>query len=172
MTGISLRRRAYDRSVTVAPTHSRRSFVRFVAVLGAACLVVGGCSDDDPPPAATSSARSEPARTSVRPTYLLAPTLRCLERSTRISTTRETQEPRLRALRDLAQQTSVIASVGAETVGLAVVASPAHARLLADLLKAPDDPSRIAVRHNAVLVFLPRARAASNEVAACLRPSG
>ena len=121
---------------------------------------------------------SAPARTETEPNteseslYGLQPTLRCLERRPRLATSTAATTRRLQALRDLAQRTSVVAQLEGDTVGVAVVQSSAHASLLAELLRAPEDPHRIIRRRNAVLLFLPRARDVFDVVVGCLRPAG
>lgn len=163
------------------------------------CLasLLAGCSNDGAapsiPPASTQQAEQQetaenagqgtneaeapaPARTETEPEpeslYALQPTLRCLERRPRLATSSAATTRRLQALRDLAQRTSVIAQLEGERVGIAVVQSSAHASLVAELLRAPEDPHRIIRRRNAVLLFLPRARDVFDVVVGCLRPAG
>ena len=145
------------------------------------CLasLLAGCFNDGAapsiPPASTQQAEPQetaentgqgtneaeaptPARTESEPEaeslYALQPTLRCLERRPRLAVSTTATTPRLQALRDLAQRTSVIAQLEGESVGIAVVQSSAHASLVAELLRAPEDPHRIVRRRNAVLLFL------------------
>lgn len=133
---------------------------------------VAACTDEESSAPSTappsSSMRSEPK---APPLYVLRSTLRCLKRRHADAVTGvATGDDRLRALRDLAQRTSVIVRVRRQVVGLAVAQTAAHAELLADLLRAPDDPYRIVLRRNAVLLFLPAARSAFTVVTACLSP--
>ena len=75
-------------------------------------------------------------------------------------------DPQLRALRDLAQRTSLQVRVQGETFGIAF----GNGKLLAELLRAPDNPYVLEVRGDALLVYRPVARAWAQVVRACLRP--
>ena len=54
---------------------------------------------------------------------------------------------------------------GGQTLGLAF----ANAQLLADLLRVPNDPYRMQVRRNALLMYPPAARGQVEIVLSCLR---
>ena len=134
-------------------------------------------SDDDTPSADTgeqSSGSTIPVLTTgptsptpnlAPPPYELAATRRCLRSAgVAVSPIRST-DPRLRALGDLAQRTSLELHLGGQTLGLAF----ANAQLLADLLRVPDDPYRMQVRRNALLMYPPAARGQVEIVLSCLR---
>ena len=74
-------------------------------------------------------------------------------------------DPRLRALGDLAQKTSLQARREGETIGLAF----GDTRLLASLLRVPNDPYRLEVRRNALLMYRPAARRQATALRGCLR---
>jgi hypothetical protein len=74
--------------------------------------------------------------------------------------------PRLQALGDLAQRSSLAARSGGKIVGLGFGDAP----LLAELLAVPNDPYTIETRGNALLLYLPSARRQAAAVRACLRP--
>ncbi len=136
----------------------------------AVALFAGGCSgEESSPPAPPPPPVTTTETTVAEPLYALQPTLRCIKRRATLMTA--PADDRLRALRDLAQRTSALVRFQRQEVGIAVVESEAHAKLLADLLVAPDDPYRIVLRRNAVLLFLPRARVAFRFAAGCLRSS-
>ena len=97
------------------------------------------------------------------------PTRRCLEGSGATVGPVEPRDQRLQALRDLAQQTSFEARFGAAVVAVAVTAGPAASAQLADLLLVPDDPYRVVVDRNALVMHLPAADAAFRATVACLR---
>jgi hypothetical protein len=167
---------------------SRRT--RLALAASAICLVsvAAGCRGEDtssppliPPDSTTRTQRSDATGRATPPgstvftaphvakPYALHATLRCLKRRPDVTTTTQTKNPRLRAMRDLAQRTSVVVRSRQQDVGLAVLPSEGDARLLAELLRAPDDPYRIVLRRNAVLFFLRSARASFATTADCLR---
>ncbi len=151
---------------------SKRRAARGALVLAlgaAASSLVVGCGNGESagtptlsqPLATTTEPRKNPAR------YALGPTRSCLEeRGAAVSPIRPA-DPQLRALRDLAQRTSLEVRFRGETVGLAF----GDAKLLAELLRVPDDPYLVDVRRNAVLMYRPSARAEARVVQSCLRPS-
>lgn len=99
------------------------------------------------------------------PVYAIEPTRRCL-RSTgaAVSAIRST-DPRLRALGDLAQRTSLEVRLDGRPLGVAF----GNAELLESLLRVPDDPYRLEVRGNVLLMFRPTARVQAGVVRGCLR---
>ena len=97
--------------------------------------------------------------------YALAPTRSCLHTAgAAVSPVRST-DPRLQALGDLAQRTSLEVRLDGDTMGLAF----GDTRLLESLLRVPDDPYRLEVRRNALLMYEPAARDAAAVVRGCLR---
>lgn len=133
-------------------------------------LVAGGCFGEKSSPPVPPAATTETTETKVaEPPYAFKPTLRCIKQRAAVVTA--TSGGRFQALHDLTQRTSARVRFERQDVGLAVVESEGHARLLAELLLVPDDPYRIVRRRNAVLLFLPRARAAFEFAAGCLRSS-
>jgi hypothetical protein len=76
---------------------------------------------------------------------------------------------RLRALRDLAQKTSIQARVKGAVVGLAITRSAAEASFLYELLQVPRDPLRLERVRNVVLLSPKRPVAARLVVISCLR---
>ncbi|MCP9485243.1 MAG: hypothetical protein MSC30_05255 [Gaiellaceae bacterium MAG52_C11] len=97
--------------------------------------------------------------------YALEPTRSCLNAAgAAVSPVRST-DPRLRALGDLAQRTSLEVRLDGRTLGLAF----GDARLLESLLVVPDDPYRLEVRRNALLMYRPDARDAAAVLRGCLR---
>ena len=148
------------------------------ALLALVALVVVARSDsnDDPaasiqPPttsATTGQAKTGPTTTSAPPLspYELAPTRRCLRSAgVEVSAVRST-DSRLRALGDLAQRTSLELKFGGRGLGLAF----GDARLLRSLLLVPNDPYRLEVRRNVLLMYPPSARDEAALVRRCLRP--
>jgi hypothetical protein len=112
-------------------------------------------------PTAAPNTSSAPARA-----YSLAATRRCLVAAGLSVGPVGKPNPRLQALGDLAQRTSVAVRSGRNVVGLAF----GNAEFLAELLAVPNDPYRIETRRNALLLYLPAARATATAVRACLRP--
>jgi pyruvate/2-oxoglutarate dehydrogenase complex dihydrolipoamide acyltransferase (E2) component len=131
--------------------------------------------------AATVTQKSEPAATTEEPrtttsgpattaptaprSYALAPTRRCLlDAGFAVSKVRST-DPRLRALGDLAQRTSLELSRDGQTMGLAFT----DTQLLMSLLQVPNDPYLLEARRNALLMYRPAGRAQAKVVFGCLR---
>lgn len=130
-----------------------------VAALTLTSVAVGDGALGAGSPAAT---RAEAAS----PRYQLPATRRCLVgRGAAVSTSRPS-DTRLRALRDLAQHTSVVVRLDGRSVGLAL----GDTELLVDLLRVPNDPYRVDVRGNAVVMYRPVARPQADVVRSCLRP--
>lgn len=153
-----------------AKRRASRGALVLVLVLGAAATsLLAGCGDRQsartPTEPQAAAASTESRRASAG--YALEATRKCLEqRGLAVSPIRPT-DARLRALRDLAQHTSLQVRLRGKTVGLAL----GDARLLAELLRVPDDPYLVDVRRNAVLMYRPSARAEARVVQTCLRPS-
>lgn len=97
--------------------------------------------------------------------YALAPTRSCLlAAGAAVSPVRAT-DPRLRALGDLAQRTSLEVRLDGRTLGVAF----GDAVLLESLLRVPDDPYTLEVRRNALLMYRRDAREAAGILRGCLR---
>lgn len=141
---------------------------RAVAASMAATVVIGlsaGCGDepDSSHPDGTTTTQQT---TTVEPRYSLARTRRCLDDEGLAVQRISGDDPRLQALGDLAQQTSIEVRRDGELVGLAL----GDAELLADLLAVPSDPYTIETQGNAVLLYRPAARGVAGVVRRCLRP--
>lgn len=123
-------------------------------------VATAGCNTtSDGDPAGTTTATPTPRQ------YVFGPTRRCLlEKGARVSPLRA-EGGRLRELAAFAQKTSYEVRLDGHTVALAF----GNAGLLAELLTVPDNPYRLEVRGNVLLMFLPRARAQATEVRSCLR---
>jgi hypothetical protein len=133
-------------------------------IVAALALAIAGCGsgggDSEAPPT------GPPGTTEITPRYALAPTRRCLvERGARVAALRS-NDPRLKALGDLAQRTSLAVRLDGRTVGVAV----GDVALLVDLLRVPGDPFTLDVHGNALLMYRPEARAQADIVRDCLRP--
>lgn len=116
------------------------------------------------PPAAGAGRTVAAPRAS--PPYALAPTRRCLHSAGFAVSSISSADPRLRALGDLAQRTSLELGRDGRTLGLAL----GDARLLESLLRVPDDPYRLEVRRNALLMFRSGDQDQAALVRGCLRP--
>ncbi len=127
---------------------------------GLLALLAGGCDGGSGP--ATTATRPEPR-------YSLAATVACLQSRGAVVARVRPVDTRLRALRDLAQRISRVARVGSGTLGFAVARDSGQAQVLAELLAVPDDPYRIAVRGNVVLMYRPSSRRAFAVALSCLR---
>lgn len=144
------------------------------AVLAASAI--GACGGDDggersaPVPRGSTEAASRSRSTPSKPIHSLPLTLRCLERRRLSVDRRLPTDPRLRALRDLAQRTSVVVQVRRAQVGLAVASGISEAELLVELLRAPG-PYRILRRRNAVVVYRRAQASEALEITRCLRPA-
>jgi hypothetical protein len=101
----------------------------------------------------------------VPPQFAFAPTRRCLLAKGALVSRLRAESGRLRELAGFAQRTSFAVRLRRRTVALAF----GNAELLAELLAVPDNPYRIEVISNALLMFLPHARAQAAEVRSCLR---
>jgi hypothetical protein len=101
--------------------------------------------------------------------YSRTPTLACLRKKGAVVGRVVPVNNRMRALRDLAQKTSVQARVGKATIGLVFARSHSEAVLLVELLTVPRDPYLLE-RHDNVVVLSPKtARAARSSVIGCLK---
>jgi hypothetical protein len=137
------------------------SAVALAACAGAGC---GGNSSAEASTAATGG-QSASSATPVKK-YTLAATRRCLVAARFRVGPIGKPNPRLQALGDLAQRSSLAARSGGKVVGVAF----GDAALLAELLAVPHDPYTIETRGNALLLYLPSARRQAAAVRACLRP--
>jgi hypothetical protein len=127
-------------------------------------------TEPEEPAATTEEAQPDTSGSAVTaptppPAYALEPTRRCLQDAGFAVSKVRSADPRLRALGDLAQRTSLEARRGGQTLGLAL----GDTRLLASLLRVPNDPYRLEVSRNAILMYRPSARDAATLVRGCLR---
>ena len=113
-----------------------------------------------------TSESGQPSTTMTTPRrYAFEPTRRCLvANGARVSRLRA-EEGRLRELAAFAQKTSFAVRLDGRTVAVAF----GNADLLAELLTVPDNPYKLEVRDNVLLMFLPRAREQASAVRSCLR---
>ena len=148
-----------------------------VLMIGAAialAVVAFGVSDSDDQPAARGTTLAETTTTggatttdsAPAPPYALGPTRRCLRSAGFTVSAIRSDDPRLRALGDLAQRTSLELTRDGHTLGLAF----GDTRLLESLLRVPNDLYRLEVRRNALLMYRPGALADAVVVRRCLRP--
>jgi hypothetical protein len=131
-----------------------------------ACLVLASaaCSDGD------RSDRSDTGSTaSPDAVYTSVSTSRCLEQRGVTVTEVQPANSRFQALRDLAQQSSLQASVGDESAAIAFTKGAAEAKLLDELLRVPDDPYVVVVEKNVVLLYDPMKDGAFRAAMECLR---
>lgn len=134
-----------------------------LAVMIAVVLVAsGGCSDR------ADHGRTGPSGTTAQE-YAREPTTGCLERGGAVVSDLRPSDPRLQALRDLAQRDSLEVTFGGQSVGLAFVPDAAAAELLVELLEVPDDPYRVTNDRNVVLMYKPSAAQAFRLATGCLR---
>jgi hypothetical protein len=152
--------------VATAPRRANRSVVRATTSWSCwlvACLVLvsAACSDDD---------RSDTGPTaSLDAVYASGPTSRCLEQHGVTVTELQPTNTRFQAVRDLAQRSSLQASVGDQSVAIAFTNGAAEVKLLAELLQVPDDPYLIVVEKNVLLMYDPMNDAAFRAAMDCLR---
>ena len=133
------------------------AFVATVIMLGAAC------GEDGDAPVAQSV---------VAPTaspYSRSKTVACL--TTRGATVQKIRptDPRLRAIRDVAQRQSVEIRLKDARLAVAFGRNIAEAQLLVELLTVPSDPYRIQRRGNVVILYRARDSRTFAIVARCLR---
>ena len=122
-------------------------------------FLVAACnptSDDGP---------AETTATAVARRYAFEPTRRCLLEQGAVVSRLRADEGRLRELAAFAQKTSFEVRLDGRAVALAFGNAP----LLAELLTVPDNPYKLEVRDNVLLMFLPRARKQARAVRSCLR---
>lgn len=162
----------------------RRDAAACAALLVVLALGAVGCRDDDAPASvpdevttmpATTAGTTEPAADGTTVTvgespeagapYSLAATQRCLRAAGADVSAIRSPNPRLRALGDLAQRTSVQVQLDGDTLGLAF----GDALLLGSLLRVPDDPYRLEVRRNALLMYESGTEDGAAVVRRCLR---
>ena len=140
-----------------------------LAVLLAVALAAVVWHDDEEPSRATgltvTSAKAIKPAPAPLPPYRLAPTRRCLRAAGFAVTPVRSNDPRLRALGDLAQRSSFELRSGKQTIGLAF----GDTRLLLSLLRVPRDPYRLEARRNALLMYRRSAGKEATAARACLR---
>jgi hypothetical protein len=129
-----------------------------VPIVTVAVLVAQGCAEPKP---ALSSKPPDP--------YSLRASVTCLKQRGAIVTSVKPTNHRLRALRDIAQRTSVQIRIGRAVAGLAVGKSTSEGALLYELLQVPNDPLRLERRRNVVLLSPTWARAARLTIIDCLK---
>jgi hypothetical protein len=117
---------------------------------------------------ATATAARRDGRASGAPLSLTR-TVTCLRHRGAVVGRVKPGNRRLRALRDLAQKTSVQVTLRRVVVGVAFTRSTSDATLLFELLRVPNDPLRLEQRRNVVLVSPKTASAARSAVLNCLR---
>jgi hypothetical protein len=117
---------------------------------------------------ATSTAARRDGEASGAPLSLTR-TVTCLRHRGAVVAHVKPANRRLRALRDLAQKTSVQVTLRRVVVGVAFTRSTSDATLLFELLRVPNDPLRLEQRRNVVLVSPKTASAARSAVLNCLR---
>lgn len=122
-------------------------------------LLLTGCSTTSGGSTASTTIAVAPPR------YAFVPTRRCLLAKGALVSRLRASEGRLRELAGFAQRTSYAVRLDGRTVALAF----GNAGLLAELLTVPDNPYRMEVRGNVLLMFLPGARVQATEVRSCLR---
>jgi hypothetical protein len=101
--------------------------------------------------------------------YALQRTVTCLKHRGAVVGRIIPTNRRLRALRDLAQKTSVQARLRGVVIGLAFARSTSSAGLLFELLTVPRDPLRLEQQRNVILLSPKTARTAHATVVGCLR---
>ncbi len=138
---------------------TRRLAARLVATAFAAA--VAGCGAGAPPRATAAVATSGP--------YSLTATKRCLQRRNFRITAVPRADPQKRAFRDLAQRTSIEASLGSARVDLAFTRSNIDANFLAELLRPPQGPYVVRVVKNAVVMYRLGGQTITAKVTRCLR---
>ncbi len=119
----------------------------------------------------TPESRRNDTASAAAPPYSLQSTTRCLQRRGMTIDRKPPTDPRLRALRDLAQRNSLVVRSNGQAVGIAVTRGAPEAALLRELLRAPGQ-HEVTLRRNAVFVFRPAAEATFDIAEACLRPQG
>ena len=115
-----------------------------------------------------SAATTQAVEPAVR--HTLTATSRCLRAKGATIRRLRPLDPRLRAMRDLAQRTSHEVRVRGKIVGVAFQRDEADARLLLELLRVPNDPYRLVRDGNVVVMSRKPDRAAHATVVGCLRP--
>jgi hypothetical protein len=149
-------------AATTAPEAPSTARGSTSAVTTAATRPAPGPSTTAPRTAAATTAAATPPSL---PPYTLAATRRCLISAGFAVSPIRSDDQRLRALGDLAQRTSLELRLAGQTLGLAF----GDTRLLASLLAVPNDPYRLEVRRNALLMYRPTARREAERVRDCLR---
>lgn len=147
-----------------------RGTAAVAVALAAAAAAAGGCSGGG----GSGSGSGVPTATGGPPVraarYALRPTAACLTRDGARVASVARDDPRKRALADLAQRRSVEVRYGRRSTLLAFTPSPSHAALVAEVLRVPGNPYVVRVRRNVVTMYLPGARPAATRAARCLTP--
>lgn len=146
-------------STPPATEFKSRAAGAFGSLLLLLVLVTTGCNTTSGGNTASTTTAAAP------PQYALAPTRRCLLAKGALVSRLRATEGRLRELASFAQKTSYTVRLDGRTVALAF----GNAGLLAELLNVPDNPYRLEVRENVLIMSLPAARAQAREVQSCLR---
>ncbi len=149
---------------------SRSPFAFCMTSLVFSMFAVAGCTGEDTDLAAP--VRATPAATASFP----SPGRISQERSTDcLKETRADVGPvprtddRARAVADLAQRNSVAVGMGADNVLVIFAANDSEAAFLADALRVSDDPYRIVIVDNAVLLYPREVEERVSAVRRCLR---
>lgn len=157
----------------------RAALQRVAAVAVAVATLAAAACDDDKgetarttptasPPTASPPTASPPTARAAR--YALRPTAACLRRDGAGVESVRPDTPREKAFADVAQRTSIEARYAGRTVLLAFAQSPSQARLLADVLRVPDDRYVIRLRGNVVAMHRRGLGSVARRVETCLRP--
>ena len=142
---------------------SSSSTGRFAACLVATAFAAAGagCGAAASLPAPAAVAASGP--------YSLTATKRCLQRQNFRVLAVPRADPQKQAFRDLAQRTSIEASLGSKRVDLAFTHSNIDANVLAELLRPPQGPYVVLVVKNTVVMYRLGGQTISARVTRCLR---
>ena len=140
---------------------------RYLVPLGVATVLttLGGCRDGAE---SQPSSQTQPAGAAQANLSPAAVTL-CLQTDGILIGDVQPRDARLQAFHDLAQQTSFEARLGQRSVAVAVAATAGDAQLLAELLQVPDDPYRVVVNGNVVIMYQADAEDTYRSVVRCVR---
>lgn len=140
---------------------------RYLAPLGVATVLttLGGCRDGAE---SQPSSQTQPAGAAQANLSPAAVTL-CLQTDGVLIGDVQPRDARLQAFHDLAQKTSFEARLGQRSVAVAVAATAGDAQLLAELLQVPDDPYRVVVNGNVVIMYQADAEDTYRSVVRCVR---
>jgi hypothetical protein len=150
--------------------------VRLVGLIGAvvaATVVMAGLGQARGTPSfavASTAGTAAPSRSAaMAPLFRRSAVTACLRRGGVTVGPVRPANSRFRALRDLAQRTSLEARLRGDAVALAFGQTEADAELLVELLRVPRDPYRLVRRRNVVFLQRPGTGPARTAVAGCLR---